>query len=238
MAISVGNLSNGGVIAAASSETFAHDNNGDDVIVLVAIRDTETAATATATYAGEAMTADVTHLVEDSDSTADLRCYAFRKQGAATGSNNVVVTFSNAIDHGGAFAASVSDLNDTGQPDVTGTGGSPLGGAGPADPSVTVTTVASDTILFDVVYNKTGNALTKHAAQTQIGNLSPNGGGDRCGASYKIVSASGSQSMSWTTASAPDQDDWGQVVVAYKQAEGAAPAPTAKVFMTTRTKFF
>src|SRR5574343_462 len=227
MALSVGNSSNSGVLASVSSSTHSHNNNGEDVIVMVAIRDTETAATVSGiTYAGASMTEDKTVLYEDSDSSADLRCYIFRKQGATSGANDVVVTFSDTIDHGAVFALSVNDLHDYEQPNATASDTGTLG----EDPSTAVTTTATDTILIDVVYNKTGNALTKEAAQTQIGNLSPNGGGDRAAASYKIVSSSGAKTMSWTTASDPDQDDWAQAVVAYKQTvTGNSPSVSPSV---------
>jgi len=216
MAIAVGNTGNSGVLAAVSSNTTAFNNNGDDVIVLIAIRDTRTASQgSTVTYNSVACTLDKRQTLTDDDSTADLVVEIWRLFGATSGSNNVAVTFSGTVDHAAIFYASVSDLNDTSQPDVT--GGTAHSLTSNDDPSTSVTTTAADTILFDVVYNKTGNALTKGASQTQIGNLSPNGGGDRAGASYQIVSTSGSKTMSWTTVSAPDRDDWAHAVVAYQK---------------------
>jgi len=216
MSITVGNTANSGVIAGVSTTSFALNNDKTDVIVLVATRDTRTLnAVSGITYNSVALTLDKALTLTDTDSTADLDAEIWRLQNAATGSNTVAVTFSGSVDTGAVFAVAVSGLNSSGQPDVTGGTAVALGGS-PADPSTSVTTTASDTIVFDVVYNKTGNALTKGASQTQIGNLSPNGGGDRAGASYQIVATSGSKTMSWTTASAPDQDDWAQAVVAYK----------------------
>lgn len=213
MAISVGNIANGGVIAAQTSETFSLNNNKEDVIVLVALRDERTAATVTATYAGAAMTADVSQSQQDNSSTKDLRTYIFRKQGAATGANDVVVTFSNSVEHGGAFAVAVSDLNDTGQPDA-------IASAGENEPGsevtidTSITTVAADTIIFDVVYGKDNADYTVGTGRTQIGQLSPNGGDDRCFASYVIKSAAGSYTIDW--ADTNYGDDYSHSVVSYK----------------------
>lgn len=208
--ISVGNMSNGGVIASQSSETFSHNNNGEDVIVLVAIRDTETADTVTGvTYGGEAMTQDKAVLLEDDDSGADLRVYAYRKQGALTGANDVVISFSGSVDHGAAFAVSLSGLAQSGQPDATASDSDLTYGQ---DPDGAITTVAAKTIVLDVLYHK-GDNLVVGGGQTEIGNLSPNGSGDKAAASYKIVSSAGSQSMNW---SASSNDDWLQALVSYK----------------------
>ena len=208
--ISIGNMSNGGVIASQSSETFSHNNNGEDVIVLVALRDTETADTVTGvTYGGEAMTQDKAVLLEDDDSGADLRVYVYRKQGALTGANNVVVSFSGSVDHGAAFAVSLSGLAQSGQPDATASDSDLTYGQ---DPDGAITTVATKTIVFDVLYHK-GDNLVVGGGQTEIGNLSPNGSGDKVAASYKIVSSAGSQSMNW---SASSNDDWLQALVSYE----------------------
>lgn len=213
MAISVGNIANGGVIAAQTSETFALDNNKEDVIVLVALRDERTAATVTATYAAEAMTEDKTQSQQDDNSTKDLRTYIFRKQGAATGSNNVVLTFSNSVEHGGAFAVAVSDLNDTGQPDATASAGENEPGS-EVTIDTSITTVAADTIIFDVAYGKDSANYTVGTGRTQIGQLSPNSGDDRCFASYVIKSAQGTFTIDW--ADTNYGDDYSHSVVSYK----------------------
>lgn len=221
MAITVGNTSNSGVLASVNSSTHSHANNGEDVFVMVALRDARTAATiSSVTYAGVTMNQDKSQQNLDTDSSSDLRVYIFSLLGASSGANNVVVTFSGTVDHAAVFAISANDL-DSSQPD---TANSSYGYFG-SDPSTSVTTISADTIIFDVVYNKTGNALTQNASQTSIGNLSPNGGGDRVGASYKIVASSGGHTMSWTTASGGDQDDWVQVVVAYKKTVTVSTPP-------------
>lgn len=223
MAISVGNTTNSGVLAGATSTTFALNNNKEDVIVLVAIRDEEVAATATATYAGAAMTEDVTKLQEDGDSANDARTYIFRKQGAATGSNNVVVTFSENTAHAAVFAIAVSDLNDTGQPDATATAGenfvSPYGAAQDTFIDTSITTVAADTIVLDVVYSKQAADFTVGSGRTQIGQLNVNGGDDRAMASYVIKTAAGASTIDWTdsvAAGAGGADDYSHSVVSYK----------------------
>lgn len=224
MAISVGNIANGGVIASQTSETFSLNNNKEDVIVLVALRDERTAATVTATYAGAAMTEDKTQSQQDDNSTKDLRTYIFRKQGAATGANNVVLTFSNSVEHGGAFAVAVSDLNDTGQPDSTASAGENEPGS-EVTIDTSITTVASDVIIFDIAYSKDNSDYTVGSGRTQIGQLSPNSGDDRCFASYVIKSAQGTFTIDW--ADTHYGDDYSHSVVAYKQTTATSAVKTA-----------
>lgn len=210
MAISIGNTANSGATSGTSA-TFALNNNKEDVIVAVAIRDAEVAATASVTYGGEAMTADKTLLYEDGDSSSDLRVYIFRKTGALTGSNNVVVTLSNSGDAWGAWAIAVGGLSATGQPEITASASADFDAG--SDPSTSMTTTTADCLLIDVVYNKSGTDMTASNGQTIVAQLGVNGGGDRALMGYKIVSSAGSQASTYAETS---DDDWCMVSVAYK----------------------
>ncbi len=224
-AISIGNTANSGVLAAVTSTTFAIDNNKEDVIVSVTIRDTRTADTATATYAGAAMTSDRSDLYTDGDTSIDLRTYIFRKTSASTGSNNVVVTFSGSVDHAGAYALAAAGLSATGQPDVTNSASADATAG--TDPSVTFTTTVADTLLIDAVYNKSGTDLVAATGQTIVAQLGVNAGGDTALAGYEILSASGSQTSTYTETV---DDDWLITSVAYAAATAvAASTPTVQI---------
>jgi hypothetical protein len=213
MAISVGNTGASAALTAATGteSTLSFDNNKSDVIVLLALRDTRTAATASATYGGDAMTADITRLRTDGDSTADLRCYIFRKQQAKTGANNVVVTLSAAADYWAFYAVAVSGLHTAGQPEITGGADADLTAG--TDPSVTVTTVTAEAIGFTVAYNKSGTSMTAGSSQTIIGQVSVNGTSDRTVAGYLIYSTAGSKTLTWTETT---DDDWCSVLAVYR----------------------
>ena len=213
MAISVGNSATSAALTAATgtSSTLSLNNNKTDVIVQVSIRDTRTAATATVTYGGDAMTSDITRLRVDGDSTADLRVYIFRKTGAKTGANDIVVTLDVAADYWAFSGTAVSGISSTGQPEVTGGADADLTAG--TDPSVTMTTTTGDTIRFDSVYNKSGTSMTAGSSQTIIGQVSTNGGSDRALFGYIIYTSSGSNTSTWTETA---DDDWCMVSAAYK----------------------
>lgn len=211
MAITIGNTVNSGALAGGTSDTQSLNNNKSDVFALVAIRDTRTAATATATYAGAAMTEDKTLLYTDGDTTADLRVYIFRKTSAATGANDGVITLNSAADFWAVWWICADGLSATGQPEITASASADFSTG--TDPSTSMTTTTADCLLLDVVYNKTGTDMAVGSSQTIIAQIGTNGGGDRALAGYKIVSASGSQTSTYTETS---DDDWDMASAAYK----------------------
>jgi len=211
MAITIGNAANSGALAGGTSSTVALDNNKEDVFALVIIRDSRTAATATATYAGAAMTEDKTILYTDGDTTSDLRVYIFRKTGAATGSNDGVITLNSEADFWAVVWICAGGLSATGQPEVTASASADF--AAGSDPSTSMTTTTADCLLLDVVYNKSGTDMAAGNGQTIIAQIGVNGGGDRALAGYKIVSSSGSQTSTYTETS---DDDWAMASAAYK----------------------
>jgi hypothetical protein len=213
MAISLGNTATSAALTAATgtSSSLSLNNNKTAVIVMVPMRDTRTAATATATYAGTSMTSDIMRLRTDSDSTADLRCYVFRLQNAATGTNNVTVTLNVACDYWCILAAAVGGLDSLGQPEVTGGADADLTAG--TDPSVTLTTKTADAIRFDAVYNKAGTSMTAGSSQTIIGQVSVNGGSDRALGGYIIYTTAGSKTSTWTETA---DDDWCMVSAVYR----------------------
>ena len=212
MAISVGNTASSGDQLAQTSVTLSLDNNKQDVIVCVMTREaTDTVTISSATYAGVTMTQDRDQLYTEVGSALHARI--FRLQGAATGANDIVITFSAAMTISGVIGVAVGGLAQTGQPDVVGGDDDPFESS--TQPSVTVTTVKPATILIGCFYHKRDGAITQGSGQTLIADIDINGGGDNAGASYKIVSASGSNSLSWTADNG--EDDWTSSLAAYAE---------------------
>jgi hypothetical protein len=197
--------------ATGTSSTLALTNSGCDVFVMVCLRDVRTAATATATYGGDAMTADSTRMHTSVGTTADLRTYVFRKTNALGGAQDIVVTLNAAADYWAIFGASVSGLSHNLQPNITG-GADDEGGTAGTDPNVTMTTTVADTIQFDAVYNKTGTSMTAGSGQTIIGQVLTNAGSDRALGGYIIYNTAGSKTSSWPTTT---NDEWCMSSAAY-----------------------
>lgn len=126
----------------------------------------------------------------------------------ATGVHNIVVTWGGNVTYGGFGASSWTGVDQS--TPVEATGGSV--GAGTALQG-TITTVSANAQLIDAVYSRS-SALTKNAAQTQIGTISLGGGDDTIGASYKNAGASGAKTMDWTEAN--DGNDWAMSIIALK----------------------
>ena len=213
MAITVGNTSVSAALTTATgtSYTVSFNNNKEDVFVGVSIRDTRTAATATATYAGNTMTADITRLRQDGDTTEDLRVYIFRKTNAKSGANNIIVTLDSTAEYWAVVALCVSDLNTQAQPNITGGADADLTAG--TDPTTTIVTTIANCILIDCVYTKSGTSMTAGSSQTIVGQVLVNAGSDRALIGYKIVSSSGSQVSTWTETA---DDDWCMVSAAYR----------------------
>jgi hypothetical protein len=218
-AITVGNTATSAALTAATgtSSTLALDNNKDTVIVAVSIRDTRTAATATATYGDDAMTVDITRLRTDGDSTADLRVYVFRKTQAKTGANNIVVTLSTAADYWAIFGIAVDRLTAVGQPNAS--GGADADNTEAIPPSCALTTTIKDTIVCDCVYTKAGTSLTAGViGQTIVGQVLTNGGSDRALMGYTILAVKG---LCTDTYTASVNDDWCMVAAAEKSTKSS-----------------
>lgn len=213
--ISVGNTANSGVLTTDASTTFAFDNNKTDVFVCVAMRFTrvDAATVSSASYAGTAMIQDVTYLHQPTGNTQDLRTYIFRLQGAATGSNNVVVNINGTVAHWAAFAICAGGLSTTGQPPVTGSNGQ--SGGTSDDPFVTFTTTDSYGLRIDIIYHKSGAGVDLTASSGQIidGQLGLNGGSDRALQGHTLYSTYGSKTSTYASA---NKDDWNMSSAFYK----------------------
>jgi hypothetical protein len=211
MPIVVGNTVTSAALTAATgtSSTLSLTNDKCDVIVMVSIRDERVCSTATVTYGGDAMTADVSQLHTSVGTTQDLRTYVFRKTNAKGGAQNIVVTLNAAATYWGFFGAAVSGLSHNLQPNIT---GGADGEAAAGDPTVAITTTIANTIRFDAVYNKSGTSMTAGSSQTIIGQILVNGGSDRALGGYIIYLTSGAKTSTWTETA---DEEWCMSSAAY-----------------------
>lgn len=130
-----------------------------------------------------------------------------------TGSYNAVVTWGGTITRGVVEVSSWSGVDQASITEATG-GGNAIGQASPITNSAT--TVTANAYLIDVVYSKTGAALTVGTNQTQDANVGVNGGGDQVGMSREgIVATPASTAMSWTYVTT---DDYCQSIAVIKPA--------------------
>jgi len=131
------------------------------------------------------------------------------------GTNNVVVTFSSAIDTEGAIAGAVSffGVDQTNPISKTVTG---KGQGGTASTSITTTNINAWLIDTIVVDNSAGNTAT--SPQVERWDAIPPSGQISGAGSTKSTTTPGTQSMSWTVSA-----EWAQVVAEIKPASCVKP---------------
>lgn len=206
--------SNSGVKSAVSTFNWSHTcATGSNRLLVVTVQSRDASTTADlpitgVTYNSVAMTKAVT---QNYPNDAFLRTEIWYLVAPVTGANTVAVTYTGTIDTATGIAVSFTGAN---QSSVLGiTGGAQADAISGTDPSVTVTTTAVNSYLVDSVYNKSGTNMTVGAGQTSIAQLSPNGGGDRSAASYKLFASIGSSTMTWTETV---DDDWASCVAEFR----------------------
>ncbi len=166
-----------------TSKTFSHTNNGADLLVRVLLHGNGVALSGfAATYNGVSMTL----LATSSDGVNFNYALMFYLRNAATGANNVVVSWTN---QGKGSFLTLS---------LTGVAGyrtaNTAGGSGPSI-SNSPTTVPGDIVLDAVMYSGVMTTLT--CGQTQEKNTQMTD--VHVGASYKSAASSGSStSLTWT----------------------------------------
>lgn len=164
--------------------------------------------TATATYAGAAMTAQFNLVGGD-----NRRVYYFYKLGPATGSNNIVITFSGTTTFATSMcAASYTGVSQTGFPDSS---ASQAATTSPISASTTV--VASNCWIVSCAGGETTSALTATGVTTSLVTITSAVGNSTIFDSNGTVST-GSNASGFTQ-SAGDKDQIGVVSI--------APAATA-----------
>lgn len=190
-----------------SSLTFAHTCSGSNRLLIVWVSYFDSADTPTgATYNGVAMTA----IPSSTAANGNYKIAGFYLIAPATGTNNVVVSFSGDMSDMGAGAVSLTDAHQT----------VPLGTAVTATgtnttPSVTVSTSAGE-IVVDGLVIVHGGTLTVDGSQTQRWNSIASNGFEKYAGSTETASGA-STAMSWGNSSS---QAWAQGAVPVKPVSG------------------
>lgn len=222
---------NSGVKASVSSYTFTHTTgaslSNSLLVILVSSRggaasNADLAITGI-TYNSVALTKAIARNSADAPSSNTLSTEIWFLKNPSAGANTVSITFSGTVNNSVAYSLTLSGVDQTSPLDAT-NGSNQNASASPNTTSVT--TIADNAWVTDVVYNKIGTSLTKGTNQNLVSTETfPAGGGDTADASYKgPVTPAGSTSMSWTFTGS---DDYCQVVASWKP---AGTAVTIKAF--------
>lgn len=189
-------------VSGVTSITWAHTCSGANRALVVCVKVRHSNAVqgvpTGVTYNGVAMTLEAS--VANASAIADFGSGPVVSQWSliapATGANNVVVTFSNAISVSATgVAISFTDADQTDCVDAT---NSATGSV--AATSVSVTPTAANAIVVDALYHLDSGPLSVGAGQTSRSNRTVNGGGDTVGVSTEAVATPASTAMTWTAA--------------------------------------
>lgn len=219
---SIDATSNSGVKAAVASFNWNHTvSSGSDRMLVVCIiqRDGNLAdiGASSVTANGDAMTLAIAR--EGAFHAGNFGAEIWVLPNPDVGTYSIAVTLPGTSDHAAGFAISLFDAEQSTTPDDT--ADALTNNFGVDDPSLSLTTLADDSILIDACYNAANNAdFSVGSGQTAIAKLAMNGGGDAGGASYKEIATAGGATMSWDVTD-PEDDAW--VAVAVAIAPPAAP---------------
>lgn len=206
MAIALDTNSNSGEQTSVSSVTYSHTTgtltNGA-IFVRTSTRGGAIGALtiSSVTYNGVGLSLIRADTYSDVDA-GQLRTEIWGLANPASGANNVVVTFGGTVTRTVVYTATYSGVDQSNLYESTG-GNFAAGRASPISNSVT--NLNAGAYVIDVVYSKTGGALTVGAGQTQDGQVAVNAGGDMTAASREgSIATPTSTAMSWTYATADD----------------------------------
>lgn len=198
MALAVDAIGSGS--GSGSSLTFAHTCSGSNRLLVVWVSYYDSLDTPTGvTYNGVAMTA----IPSSTAANGDYKIAGYYLINPATGTNNVVISFTGSMFDIGAGSVSFTDAHQT----------TPLGTAVTATgtsttPSVTVSSAAGEIVLDGLVIVHSG-ALTVDGSQTQrwkanTGNaFIKYAGSTEGGAASTAMSWSNSTSQAWAAGAVP-----------------------------------
>lgn len=212
--------SNSGVKASVGSYNWNHTVGASLVNGILVVKIASRGASVNSdlaitgiTYNGVALTKAIDRNSADSPASNTLSTEIWYLVNPPSGTHSVAVTFTGTVTTSVGYASSAQNIDQTNPVDVT--GGSNANGQASPD-TTSVTTVNPNSLVFDVIYNKIGTALTRETHQTLVSTETlPSGGGDTADASYKVAPLAGSNSMSWTFSGS---DDYCQVIAAFKAA--------------------
>lgn len=206
---------NDGFVSGGTAVTWSHTVTGTNPVLIVEAgiwQDAPgTGSITAASYNGTAMTLGV------AVTSTGMRSEIWYLLNAPNGANTVSITITGASD-GRRFAST----SFTG---VAAIGATTTSATATGSPSASVTVASIGDLVIDNVARFSTTALTVGGGQTQLYNdvTTPNGNTwvTTLGAgSYKIATASGSNTMSWTGAS---NNDTAQVVATFTAATAVTP---------------
>lgn len=182
MAITFGTPTTSTSGSDGTTNTFAHTSDGNPLIVDVALHGNYTAGI-TATYNGVSMTQKYEKFQDT------YFCVArFYLASPASGSNNVVVTWSNSA----GFAISAMNISGADAPVNSNTAG-----GSSTTPSVNISSDASSVVVDSAMQRGTGT-FTVGASQTELVNVT-NSGGSRVRLCVSYETGSATTTMSWSS---------------------------------------
>lgn len=208
MALDIGNTSALGDNPLVPTLTL--DNNRVAVLCGLAMRDDTTFVGIT--YGGVAMT----QALAVTNGATDLKCYLYYLDNATSGSNDFVF-LSDGDFWSWGIAVSGLDLSSV---DATGSaeGTSTV-------PTCSVTTVAANTLIVDVVYHKNSGTLTQGGSQVLIAEDNVRSDSDEAGGSYQISVSAGAKQMTWSIGAS---DAWLIAAASFKVAADTAGIMTPR----------
>lgn len=188
MAVAVGTVTTG-TVSSSTGLTFSHDATGASLLMVYAGSRGSGGPTVTGvTFNGVSMT------LVDGGVEAQTGGYWYYLLAPATGSHNVVVSFSGTVNAGGT-AVNLSGTSTT--VPIGGFGKTQFNGGTTATRNTTC--VATSILLAGFSLTNSGNAITVDGSQTSDSNFSYTNSAHSV--SHKSVTA-GTQSMTYTTANA------------------------------------
>lgn len=196
-----------------STATIAYTKpagSNQTLTVGISTRDGNDDTVSTVTYAGASMTEKIEH--NHTGGSGDTASTIYFLKNPASGTNNVVVTWTDVVLSSGVFIMTCTNVHSDADPfrnaGVFAEGGSPT-------PSVTATDASGDLTIDVMTHDGETTAPTVGANQTVIVAASP-GSEFSMGASYQSGGLGGV--MSWTTVSF---SDWVSVAVSLREATSA-----------------
>lgn len=235
MAIAVNSVTNSTVFAGTAtpsvSVTVAGGLSESMLLVALPVRGSASDANLNAssvTYGADALTRYARYFFSDGGgSGGSLDIEFWRLVNPTADTRTITVTYPGSIDHGAINTAVLTGVDQT-TPIEAGNSAGDAAAAVASPATVNVTTLTDGALVWDATYNKIGTAITVGAGQTQRMNLSPNGGGDRNGASSEPTTTAGSVTMSWTFAGA---DAWAIAAISIKPYIAPAVGATGSTFL-------
>lgn len=145
---------------------------------------------------------------------ATMDMYYIDLTSKPAGTYNLYYSVPSAPDFGG-YACYLITGNDSGTRLVN---TQSAGTASSGTPTRSLTTTKPNTLIVDCFYSQANANFTPGTGQTQLHQINPESSGNRFGGSYKVVSAVGATTMSWTGTS----DRYASIALALNPKSGGA----------------